>query len=512
MTAVFLACMLFFGAAACLEGLRETYRGDQAVNKKYLLHCAGLAAETIRGAPVLGLIEDSGSTQYQECCRELDKIRENMGLKYVYIYVPAEDGKSLTVIAVSGMSKDEAWSPGQVVKEEIPVEAQAVYRGEQESGWKIGRNRYGYVVTVYRPVYDSGGNIQAVAGADLERTEIVAEFFRQIRWIWTWILIGCGAAFFLLSYLNQRLVIRPVIELSEHMKHFVREKETKGTFSRIEVKSRDEIGRMAETFNQMAGDLEYYLNRTAELAAAAEKEKTEMETARRIQTASLPNGKNPFPEEARFSLSADMTAAKAVGGDFYDYFWIGDNRLCTVIGDVSGKGIGAALFMMRAMTLIKELAWNGESLSGVLEKANDELCARNSAGMFVTLFIGILDPDTGCYRYACAGHNPPYVCRTKAEILELPHSVPLGIFEEESYEEKEIHLKKGERIFLYTDGVTEAMDESRNLFGEQRMQEVLNNHKEQTCGEMMDVMKKAIAEFVGEMEQSDDITMLILGL
>ncbi len=155
------------------------------------------------------------------------------------------------------MPAEEAWSPEQVVKEVIPSEAQAVFRGEQESGWTIGRNQYGYVATVYRRVYDADGNIQALAGADLERTEIMSEFFRQIRWIWTWILLGRGAAFILLSYVNRRLVIRPVIELSGHMMHFVQERKAKGTFSRIEVKSRDEIGRMAETFNQMAGDLEY---------------------------------------------------------------------------------------------------------------------------------------------------------------------------------------------------------------------------------------------------------------
>ncbi len=190
--------------------------------------------------------------------------------------------------------------------------------------------------------------------------------------------------------------------------------------------------------------------------------------------------------------------------------------------------------MMRAMTLIKERAWKGEPLSSVLEKANDELCARNSEGMFVTLFIGVLDLDTGRYQYACAGHNPPYVCRagstvsdrtasdipdqagneasnqsefkaagqTGFEALGLGRSVPLGIFEEETYQEEEICLRKGERIFLYTDGVTEAMDEDRRLFEEERMQEVLNAHKEQSCREMLDAMKLAIAEFAGEMEQS----------
>lgn len=518
MTVVFLSCMLFFGAIACLEGLRETYRGDQETNKEYLFHCAGLVAQTIRGTSVLELAENSGSAQYQEFCLELDEIRENMGLKYAYIYVPAADGKSLTVIAVSGMQEDEAWSPMQVVEERIPSEAQAIYRGEQDSGWEISRNQHGYVVTVYRPVYDPDGKIQAVAGADLERAEIVSKFFRQISWIWTWILIGCGAAFFLLSYLNRKLVIRPVVELSGHMKHFVQEREERGTFSRIKVKSRDEIGRMAETFNQMAGDLEYYLNQTAKLAAAAEKEKTEMETARRIQTASLPEGTNPFPGDERFSLCASMDAAKVVGGDFYDYFRIGEDHLCTVIGDVSGKGIGAALFMMRAMTLIKERAWKGEPLPDVLEKANDELCARNSEGMFVTLFIGVLDLNTGLYQYACAGHNPPYICRTKGAYssescfaaLELGTSVPLGIFEEESYEMEEIRLQKGERIFLYTDGVTEAMNDNKKLFGEQRLQEVLNSCREQSCGEMLAAIKQAIEEFAGEAEQSDDITMLML--
>lgn len=506
-TSGFLSCMLICGLLACLVGLRETYRGEQEANHDYLFSCAGLIAETVGRVPVRSLAGDSEGEAYRACRRKMDTIREEMGLKYVYIYIPAADGESLTVIAVSGMRAEEAWSPGQVVEESVPSGVLDVYAGKEESAWTISRNRHGYVVTVYRPVYDAQGKVQAVAGADLERRDIARDFFKEMGWLWTLILLGCAAAFFLLRYLTRKLVIAPVVDLSRHMGDFVEARRQGGGFSEIQVTGTDEISQMARAFNQMAEDLGYYVDQVTAMAAAVERERTEMETARRIQRTSLPNGEDPYPDDTRFSLWASMTAAKEVGGDFYDYFWISEDRLCTVIGDVSGKGIGAALFMMRAMTLIRERAVRGERLSEILEKVNDELCSRNGEGMFVTLFIGILDAGSGQYRYACAGHNPPYV---GCAPLEVESSLPLGLFEEETFREDEIWMRPGDTVFLYTDGVTEAVDAKQTFFGEQRMEKVLGSPSAQTSRGLAEAMQQAIGAFAGDMEQSDDITMLVL--
>ena len=247
-----------------------------------------------------------------------------------------------------------------------------------------------------------------------------------------------------------------------------------------------------------------------DMAAAAEKERTEMEAARRIQKASLPEGNDPWKEDARFRLYAGMQPARQVGGDFYDYFRVSEDSLATVIGDVSGKGITAALFMMRAMTLIRGCMLEGKELSQVLEQVNNELCDRNTEGMFVTVFVGILNLETGRYRYAGAGHQPPYVCREEFEALQLDPGLPLGLFEEEEYACAEADLRQGESIFLYTDGVTEAMNEEKELWGEARMKELLNLHKDSDCEEIARAISSAVAQFAKEAKQSDDITMLVL--
>lgn len=510
LTVIFAVCILSFGILACAAGFKANYRREQERNQAYLLRCAHLAAKIFRQSDVTELASDGDSIYYQDCKREMDQIQKEMGLKYVYTYVPSEDGRSLTVAMISGMTEDTGWKPGQIVEEEVPSEALHVYEGREERGFRIVRNQYGYVATAYCPVYGPDGRIQAVTGADLERLEVVSAYFREVRWVSAWILAGCGVLFFLLRYLSRRCVIRPVVELSEHMGHFVRDREEGREFARLAVKSRDEIGQMTETFNQMAEELAYYIKQTADMAAAAERKRAEMEAAKRIQEASLPDGDDPYKDDPRFSLYAGMKAARQVGGDFYDHFKISDDRLATVIGDVSGKGITAALFMMRAMTLIRERTLEGSAPSRILEQANQELCVRNPSGMFVTVFIGILNLNTGRYSFASAGHNPPYLCRGNFEAIRLESGVPLGLFEDEEYVSTDLELNSGDSLFLYTDGITEAMNQGKELWGEVRLMETLNLHQDKTCAELLHMIDHAVAEFAGDAEQADDITMLCL--
>lgn len=510
LTVVFISCVVGFGILVCLAGYWRNYHKEQKENQTYLLRCARLASEIFLQSDVEELVSDNSRRLYLQCKKEMDHIQTDMELKYVYTYIPEEDGKSYTLVMVSGKIQEDRWKPGQVMDETVPPEVMDVYEGRKESCFRISRNRYGYMASMFCPVYGSDGDIQAVTGAALERGAIVSGFFREIAWVSVLILAGCLVFFFLLRYFSFQYVIRPVTELSEHMEHFVKDREEGRSFNQIEIRSRDEIGQMTAVFNRMAGDLEYYVKKTADMAAAAEKERTEMEAARRIQKASLPEGNDPWKEDARFRLYAGMQPARQVGGDFYDYFRVSEDSLATVIGDVSGKGITAALFMMRAMTLIRGCMLEGKELSQVLEQVNNELCDRNTEGMFVTVFVGILDLETGRYRYAGAGHQPPYVCREEFEALQLDPGLPLGLFEEEEYACAEADLRQGESIFLYTDGVTEAMNEEKELWGEARMKELLNLHKDSDCEEIARAISSAVAQFAKEAKQSDDITMLVL--
>ena len=221
--------------------------------------------------------------------------------------------------------------------------------------------------------------------------------------------------------------------------------------------------------------------RRAIFAQKAETEKTErlateLNLASNIQTNMLPNIFPVFPERKEFTLHASMTPAKEVGGDFYDYFPVDDNRLCFLIADVSGKGTPAALFMMTAKTMIKDYALNMESTSEIFTAVNARLCESNEAGMFATAWIGIADTRTMTLQYTNAGHNYPLLQRKgqPSEIIKKNHGLFLGGMEFTQYRMNEIRLEPGDRLLLYTDGVVEAHDRHDGLYGEDRLKEMLD--------------------------------------
>ena len=207
-----------------------------------------------------------------------------------------------------------------------------------------------------------------------------------------------------------------------------------------------------------------------------------------------------------------MDAAKEVGGDFYDYYLLGEDKLAILIADVSGKGIPAAMFMMTAKTLIKSLAEAGYEVDEILTLANKKLCENNDADMFVTVWIGILDLNTGKLEFANAGHNPPLIRQNGEdfEFLKARAGLVLAGMDGIKYRKNEIQLSAGDEIYLYTDGVTEAVDKNNNLYGEVRLQNFLNNNKGTDAQKLCTLVKENVDSFAGEVPQFDDITMLFL--
>jgi sigma-B regulation protein RsbU (phosphoserine phosphatase) len=209
-----------------------------------------------------------------------------------------------------------------------------------------------------------------------------------------------------------------------------------------------------------------------------------------------------------------MTPAKEVGGDFYDFFLVDDDRLAMVMADVSGKGVPAALFMVIAKTLLKNMVQTGRSPKEVLEKVNNQLCEGNEAEMFVTVWLGVLEISTGKLTCANAGHEYPVMMRAGGdyELIKDKHGFVLAGMEGSRYREYELEMKPGDRLFLYTDGVTEATNAESELYGTDRMLAGLNNNKNADCVELLHLMKEDIDAFVKEAPQFDDITMLSLEL
>ena len=238
----------------------------------------------------------------------------------------------------------------------------------------------------------------------------------------------------------------------------------------------------------------------------------ELKVAREIQMSIVPKLFPPYPKRQEFDLYAVLHPAKEVGGDLYDFFLIDNDHLCFSIGDVSGKGVPASLFMAVTKTLVKSKVDSYKAPEEILRAVNDELCSENQSGMFVTEFLAVLTISSGEIRYSNGGHNRPYVLRMDGRVEQLPKTtgIALGAMDGMPYEGESLLLNKGDMLVMYTDGVTEAMNEQGELYGETRLEKTLERHSEDTTQQLIDRIMDSIQQHVKDAEQSDDITLLVL--
>ena len=274
----------------------------------------------------------------------------------------------------------------------------------------------------------------------------------------------------------------------------------------------DEIEILAESFAAISHKTQEYIAQITQITAEKERIGTELALATRIQADMLPNIFPPFPERTDFDVYASMNPAKEVGGDFYDFFLIDDKHLGMVMADVSGKGVPAALFMMISKILVQNYAMTGRSPSQVLRAVNAQICANNREEMFVTVWFGILDTETGKITAANAGHEYPVMKKAGGdfELVKDKHGLVIGAMDGVSYKEYEITLTKGSKLFLYTDGVPEATNADNEMFGTDRMLDALNKDRNASSMGILRNVREAVDGFVQGAEQFDDITMLCL--
>ncbi|MBP8645566.1 MAG: SpoIIE family protein phosphatase [Syntrophobacteraceae bacterium] len=276
--------------------------------------------------------------------------------------------------------------------------------------------------------------------------------------------------------------------------------------------SRDEIGTLARSFRDMHSALKEYIHNLAATTAAKERMESELKIAGAIQMSFLPKRFPPLADRNSLEISARIESAREIGGDLYDYFFMDPSHLFVVVGDVSGKGIPAALFMAVTKTLIKGMAEPGMEPSVVLEKVNRELCSENDSMMFVTLFCGVLNLNTGEFRYCNAGHVPPILLPSGGtpHWLDIPAGFVLGIEEGSSYTTSTVNLNPGDGIFLYTDGVTEATSASDTFFSDERLLDLVRSHREASAQELVQTVFDAVTDFCAEEPLFDDVTVLVV--
>ena len=272
----------------------------------------------------------------------------------------------------------------------------------------------------------------------------------------------------------------------------------------------NEVGQLAEDFVDLTHELDDYTAQIREAAAAQERIKFELETAAAIQQHMLPEDTPEFPGHPEYKLCASMKPAKEVGGDFYDYFLVDDTHLVLLIADVSDKGVPAALFMAEARTMIRSRAQTGEEPEQILYYVNDQLNKGNDRGFFVTVWMALLDLETGEGVAVNAGHEPPVICREGGdfELARYRHSLAVGMMKGMEFPQHTFRLGPGDKLFVFTDGVPEALNSSSEQFGTDRMLKVLNENRNEDPAGLLAAVSRAIDEFKGEADQFDDITIL----
>ena len=315
-------------------------------------------------------------------------------------------------------------------------------------------------------------------------------------------IVVFGALFVMIYVLVKKLVVDNIYRINSSLAAI-----TEGKLNTVvDVRSHEEFAALSDDINSTVDTLKRYI------ADAEARIDAELAFAKAIQHSALPSVFPPFPNRKEFDIRACMHTAKEVGGDFYDFYFVDKNTLAFLIADVSGKGIPAAMFMMTAKTLLKSYAESGMGVAEVLTQANNKLCESNDAGMFVTVWMGYLNTKPGEVTYANAGHNPPFIRHAdgRVDVVKSRPGLVLAGMEGIRYRTNTVHLKPGDLLYLYTDGVTEATDAENNLFGEARLQAVLQQKMSGDIQTVCTQVKEDVDRFVGEAPQFDDITMLAL--
>ena len=495
------------------------------INRKLLLNSAAEqsldAAKGITETATVFLDDDL--TDYDEDYDEdhhenfhalFRKICNRTNIRYLYLYrVDENDKRHYLVMSADDDEDDEkvskAYTMENAPSDGIPlseIERKAL-SGEIDGGYEFVSNQYGDVCICLIPVSDADGNILGLIGADYDISSILEKSYTLLRHILTLIAIIFLVAILIALFFIRQVTLRPIVNLSKKMSGFIadRDMETKPRIIIFE----DEVTDIENSFNKMAGDINRYVEDIKRLATDNAQNEVQFEVAKKIQNGIVP--KNINVHAHGYEISGIMQPAKEVAGDFYDVFNLDDNKICIVVGDISGKGISAALFMVMVKTMIRERILSGSGISEALNLTNDELCSSNPEGMFATVFACILDGKTGELRYANAGHDMPYLIRDEGAYLEADPGILLGLFENSDITEGSITLKHGEGILIYTDGVTEAIDQAKEHFSKNRLTRAVADvrsdaDKIRFAGEYTDTLMNSLNLFVKNEEQFDDIT------
>jgi len=463
----------------------------------------------------LYLDSNGDNEEYKITNDRLNILTNKQDVSVIYVIKPDSDYKHFTSIfnSVSAGSGYTPWVIGSkkktTNKEYEKHYKEIMERGRVRATVIRNRNLNGALphITSLIPLTDSNGNVKAILCVQRFMRGLTRARFGYVFnvSILTFIII-IVTIILALNFLKKQ-IIRPIEKVSREAKRFATlSNRSKNNLSNISNIS--EVTSLALSIDKMEKDTIKYIEDIK--AATKEKERigTELKLASLIQENSLPTD---FPSNESFELYASMTPAKEVGGDFYDFNLIDDDHLMLVIADVSGKGVPAALFMMVTKILISEYSLSLKDPAQVLTTVNNRICNNNKANMFVTVWLGILELSTGKLVFANAGHED-FVLKNGDgfKLNKTKHGIPIGAMEDYEYKNNEVILNKGDKLFLYTDGLPEATNSELEMFNLDRMVDTLNELKDLNTKELLNEVKNKVDTFVGEATQFDDLTMMAL--
>lgn len=464
------------------------------------------------------------SDRYKEVARQFDLLRDAMGANDVFLFY-------LDMDELSSYNGDRSsWKPIKYIFDSYTVPEysyvlgdtssfnpeyinelhQIATTGEVYDSYFISEGDYGYNTAALLPISDESGVI-AIASVEIPMLTLKDSLHQYVvNAIVVTIVIIMILNLIYMAFLYVS-VIRPIDLVAAEAISFTKN-DNRISEKLGDVRTHDEIQALAEGVLMMERDINDHIKNLTRVTAEKERIGTELDIAKHIQSSMLPCIFPAFPECNEFDIYATMDPAKEVGGDFYDFFMVDKDHLAIVMADVSGKGVPAALFMVIGKTLIKDHTVPGADLGDIFSEVNNLLCESNSEGLFITAFEGVLDLRTGELRFVNAGHEQPFLTRSdgsvKAEKIR-PGFVLAGM-EDMKYKAGTLTLHEGDKIFQYTDGITEATDSSNNLYGMERLEQVLYRNKDRTPEEICKAVRTDIDAFVKEAPQFDDITMLCL--
>ncbi len=485
-------------------------------------HMADTATTLLNGDHLDAYLAGDEAEEYRQTREYLDAYCKKISVSLIYVIkVDTSDyGRFVSVFNSVDNTVDDTdyteWELGHkrdTTNDEYRRKYKALY--DQEAPYetvyrvKTTDGQHPHITTMV-PVKDSSGDVVAILCMQRPIREINDARRPYLRSVAISAVLLAVVSSVLAAVYIQNQYVRPIRKVSDEATRFARENTKDEELG--EISKYKELSNLAASIDTMETDMVSYIENLTEVTAESERIGTELSLASKIQENSVPNIFPAFPERADFDIYAFMDPAKEIGGDFYNFFLIDDDHLAMVIGDVSGKGVPAALFMMVTNILISDRTHMGGGPSEILTFVNENLCAHNRAEMFVTVWLGILELSTGRLTAANAGHEYPALKRAEGgfEVFRDKHGFVLGGMEGVRYKEYELQLHPGDRLFLYTDGVPEATAADESMFGMERMLAALNEVPDASPEQILKKVRSAVDDFVKGAEQFDDLTMLCM--